>query len=72
LEVRTHEEVVGIRVWSTNSEELHQVVKLAMDISTYCHRAFLVFLSDSAHQALVGLILTTGCTFDSSCRTSRA
>jgi hypothetical protein len=37
----THEEVVGIWVGSTNSEKLHQVVKLTMDIAAYGHRAFL-------------------------------
>lgn len=40
-EEHTHEEVVGIWVWSTNSEQLHQVVKLAMDISANRDRAFL-------------------------------
>ena len=33
--VRTHEEVIGIGHVSTNSEELHQVVKLSMNITAY-------------------------------------
>ena len=37
----THEEVVGIWVGSPNSEKLHQVVKLTMDISAHGYRAFL-------------------------------
>lgn len=42
VEMHTHKEVVGVRVWATNPEELHQVVKLPMDISTHCHRTFLI------------------------------
>lgn len=37
----THEEVISVWVWSTNSEKLHQVVKLTMDISADRYRAFL-------------------------------
>ena len=39
--VYTHEEVVSIRIWSTNSEELHQVVKLTVDVSTDSYGALL-------------------------------
>ena len=31
-----HEEVVGIRHVATDSEELHQVVELAVDVAAYC------------------------------------
>lgn len=45
-ERRTHEEIVGIWDVSSYSEELHEVVELAMDIATY-----LRFISGcSAHQ----------------------
>lgn len=37
----THEEVVGIWIWSTNSEQLHQVMKLTMNISADSDRTFL-------------------------------
>lgn len=40
-EVHTHEEIIRIRVWSANSEELHQVMKLTVNISAYSDRAFL-------------------------------
>lgn len=40
INVITHEEIVGIGVWSTNSEKLHQVMKLSVNISAYCYRAF--------------------------------
>jgi len=42
--VCTHEEIVGIRVWSTNSEELHQIVKLAMDVSADSNWALLYII----------------------------
>ena len=37
----THEEVVSIGIWPTNSEELHQVVKLTVDVSTDSYGALL-------------------------------
>ncbi len=37
----THEEVVGVWVWSANPEEFHQVVKLTMYISTHGDGTFL-------------------------------
>lgn len=42
--VLTHEEVVGIWVWTTDLEQLHQVVELTMDITAHRHRAFLLQL----------------------------
>jgi len=40
INIITHKKVVRIWIWSPNSEELHQVMELAVDISTYCHRTF--------------------------------
>jgi len=40
INIITHEEVVGIWVWAPNSEQLHQVMKLAMDISAHSDWAF--------------------------------
>ena len=69
--VCTHEKIVGIWVGTANSEQLHQIMELAMYISAYCDWTFLV-----ASQSLFGRsdlsLLTTGCTLDSSCKTSRA
>ena len=69
----THEEVVCVWVRAANAEKLHKVMKLAMNVATDCYRAFLqtrldmgVFRAGTLEQ------LTTGCTFDSSCKTSRA
>lgn len=66
----THEKVVGIRIWASNLEELHKVVKLAMYVATYCDRAFLsqdismnnsvandLFSSILYHWLYVGLVL---------------
>ena len=39
---RTHEEVVCVGVWATNFEQLHQVVELAVNVSTDGDGAFLV------------------------------
>ena len=38
----THKEVICVRIRATNSEELHQIVKLAVDITTDSHGAFLM------------------------------
>ena len=38
----THEKVVGIRIWASNLEELHEVVKLAVNVAAYCDWAFLL------------------------------
>ena len=37
----THEEVVCVWVRAANAEELHKVMKLAMNVATDCYRAFL-------------------------------
>jgi hypothetical protein len=38
---RTHKEVVGIRVRSTNAEQLHQIMELSVNVAADCDRAFL-------------------------------
>lgn len=76
--MHTHEEVVGVGVGATNLEQLHQVVELAMNITTDSNWAFLVMRDQldgpSWFPLSAGLSIkhTTGCTFDSSCKTSRA
>jgi len=53
--VYTHEEVVGIRIWSTDSEEFHQVVKLPMNVSAYGYGAFLLIaLKLKFHERRIG------------------
>jgi hypothetical protein len=42
----THEEVVCVWVRASNAEELHKVMKLAMNVATDCYRAFLQTRSD--------------------------
>ena len=37
----THEQVVGIWIWATDTEKLHEVMKLSMYIPTNCDWAFL-------------------------------
>jgi hypothetical protein len=32
---RTHEKIVGVRNITTNSEQLHKIMELAMDVTTY-------------------------------------
>lgn len=39
--ILTHEEIVGVWIWSANLEELHQIVELAMYVTTHGDRAFL-------------------------------
>lgn len=68
---RTHEEVVGVGVRPANPEKLHQVVKLAMYVAANCNRAFLWSIQNE-FELLSCALPTTGCTFDSSCRISRA
>ena len=41
---RTHKEIVGIWVGTTNAEELHEIVKLAVDVAADGDRAFLVVI----------------------------
>ena len=55
----THEKVVSIRIWASNLEELHEIVELAVDVATYCDRAFLLqnfSMNDSVAKALISLI----------------
>merc|ERR1719309_600148 len=33
-----HENVIGIRRWTSTSEEFFKIVKLSMNISTHSHR----------------------------------
>ena len=40
--VQTHEEVISVWVWPSNSKKLHQIVELTVYISTDCDRAFLI------------------------------
>jgi hypothetical protein len=42
---RTHEEVVRVRVGTTNLEQLHQVVELSVNITADCNGAFLLDVS---------------------------
>jgi len=42
----THEEVVCVWVRAANAEELHKVMKLAVNVATDCYRAFLQTRSD--------------------------
>lgn len=37
----THEEVVCVRIWATNLEQLHQIVKLTVYVTTDSDGAFL-------------------------------
>ena len=37
----THEKVIRVRIWATNSEELHQIMKLTMDVAADCNWTFL-------------------------------
>lgn len=37
--MRTHEEIVGVRRVAADSKELHEIVKLAMDITAYLWNA---------------------------------
>ena len=39
--ILTHEEIVGVWIWSANLEELHQIVELTMYVTTHGNRAFL-------------------------------
>lgn len=70
---RTHEQVVGVGVGTANLEQLHQVVKLAVYVTAHRNGAFLYSHKPQAtHDPVMAQLLTTGCTFDSSWRTSRA
>lgn len=72
--ILTHEQVVGVWIRTTNFEELHQVVELTVDITTHSDGAFLqreVSMKTRLSKS-EACIRTTGWTFDSSWRTSRA
>ncbi len=43
---RTHEKIIGIRIWTANLEQLHEVVELAVDIAAHGHGAFLPRLAE--------------------------
>lgn len=49
INVVTHEKIVGIWVGTTDSEQLHQIMKLTVDITADCDRAF--------HWLNIGLVL---------------
>ena len=80
----THEEVIGIGIGTSDAEEFHEIVKLAVDITAHGHGTFLEWSAirrpmspsnsrrggDSVWKSKMPH--TTGCTFDSSCNTSRA
>ena len=74
MRLLTHEEIISIWVGAADPEELHQVVKLPMDVSTHSDGAFLEIatVSERKGQLLDIFALTTGWTFDSSVKTSRA
>jgi hypothetical protein len=42
----THEEVVGVWVWTTNLEQLHQIMELAVNVTTHGHWAFLLHMCE--------------------------
>jgi len=68
----THEKVVGVRIGPSNFEQLHEIVELTVNVSTYSDWAF---LDDSVSCFVLATFhgrLTTGCTLDSSCKISRA
>ena len=44
--MRTHEEIVGVRIGAANLEQLHEIVKLAMYIATNSDGAFLGHVSE--------------------------
>ena len=72
-EALTHEEVVGVWVWTANLEQLHQVMELAVDVTAHGHWAFLLHKCERFGRKRLELrARTTGWTLDSSWRTSRA
>ena len=70
----THEEVVSIRIGPSNAKQLHQIMKLPMDITAYGYWAFLLMIvQHSGHSTESRRVShTTGWTLDSSCKTSLA
>lgn len=51
----THEKIVGIWIGTANLEELHKIVKLAVDIPAHCNRAFLSSVLAFTHGIVVRL-----------------
>ena len=49
----THEQIIGIWIWSSYSKQLHQVMELTMDITTNSNRTFLkhIIMSDNQSTA---------------------
>ena len=39
--IHTHEQIVGVWIRTTDSEQLHQIMELAMDVSAHCYWTFL-------------------------------
>jgi hypothetical protein len=64
--VHTHKEIVGIRIRTSDPEELHEIVELAMDITTNSNWAPLRHISQVITIQFKRKQHTTGCTFDSS------
>jgi hypothetical protein len=60
IDVITHEKVVGVRIRATNLEEFHQVVKLAVNITTNSDRAFLRGVSKTSFEIVEPANFTTG------------
>lgn len=48
--LQTHKEVVGVGIWATNLEQLHQVMELAVDVAADCDGAFLCRVSRTIRQ----------------------
>ena len=40
VHIISHEEIIGVGTLPSDPEQLHQVVKLTMNIATDCHRTF--------------------------------
>lgn len=55
VHVVAHEQVVGVRRLAAYPEELHEVVKLTVDISAHCHRAFYLLHIGLLGENLLGL-----------------
>lgn len=67
IDIVTHEEVVGIRVGTSDPEQFHQVMELAVDVTTHRYGAPLANSVNSSHDLQDHhKVHTTGWTFDSS------
>lgn len=40
MDMRTHEQIIGVRAEATDFKELHKVEKLAMDVTAYLYNVF--------------------------------